>query len=224
MDRDVVNLIHRLHWDVTIDWNQPHDWCFCGADTPVDAANFLVGANNQIPKQLRDFVIAVDHQMKGLPREDFMFGYPITDERPRKKGTLRPCFVAMPYRPKWFEAVMQTILNAGTATGFDCIVSLEMATAGKIEDQIWDQLRRAEAVIADLTGSNPNVYYEVGLAHALGKRIIFITQDDTPLPFDVLTSRYIRYAESDLGQLQNELERAFAAVKQRYQFDPEPPK
>jgi nucleoside 2-deoxyribosyltransferase len=97
-----------------------------------------------------------------------------------------------------------------------------MATAGKIEDQIWDQVRRAEAVVADLTGSNPNVYYEVGLAHALGKRIIFITQDDTPLPFDVLTSRYIKYAESDLGQLQNELERAFAAVKQRYQFDPRP--
>jgi len=222
MDRDVVNLIHYLHWDVIIDWSQPHDWLFCGNDTPVDASNFLVGANNQIPKQLRDFVIAVDQQMKGLPSEDFMFGYPITGERPRTRGTLRPCFVAMPYRPTWFEAVKQTVMNACLATDFECIVSLEMATAGKIEDQIWEQLRRAEAVVADLTGSNPNVYYEVGLAHALGKRIIFITQDDTPLPFDVLTSRYIKYAESDLGQLQNELEKAFAAVKQRYHFDPRP--
>jgi hypothetical protein len=75
--------------------------------------------------------------------------------------------------------------------------------------------------VADLTHSNPNVYYEVGLAHALGKQITFITQDKDRLPFDVSTSRCVRYEISDLFSLRNELEKAFAAVPQRYRFDPE---
>jgi nucleoside 2-deoxyribosyltransferase len=97
-----------------------------------------------------------------------------------------------------------------------------MRTAGEIIAQIWRQLRRAEAVVADLTHRNPNVFYEVGLAHALGKQIIFITQDRDKLPFDVSTSRCVTYDKGDLTYLRAELEKAFAAVPQRYKFDPNP--
>jgi nucleoside 2-deoxyribosyltransferase len=97
-----------------------------------------------------------------------------------------------------------------------------MRTAGQILEQIWGQLRRAETVVADLTHSNPNVYYEVGLAHALGKQIIFITQDRDQLPFDVSTSRCVRYDKTDTDYLRVELEGAFTAVPQRYKFDRTP--
>jgi hypothetical protein len=49
----------------------------------------------QLKEEIREFVIQVDAQMKGLPAEDFVFGYPITEES-RKPGEPRPCFLAMP--------------------------------------------------------------------------------------------------------------------------------
>ena len=221
MDRDIVNLIHHLRWHPKVDWGQAQAWLFCDEDTPVDAVHYLEN-NDQLPDALRTFVLEVDKQLRDFPKADFMFGYPL-DQRPRQPGERRPCFVAMPYGPEWFEPVQRTILDAGASNNFECVVSLNMATAGQVTEQIWRQLRRAEAVVADLTGSNPNVYYEVGLAHALGKQIIFITQDRGKLPFDVSTSRCIRYEESNLSYLRDELEKAFAAVPQRYIFDPEPP-
>ena len=221
MDRDVVNLIHHLRWNVRVNWGEARSWLFCDLDTPVDASRYLTDGGDQLPDAFRHFVREVDEQLRDFPKADFMFGYPL-DSMPRRPGEHRPCFVAMPYGEKWFESVQQTIIDAGAAKDFDCIVSLNMATAGQIIEQIWQQLRRAEAVVADLTNSNPNVYYEVGLAHALGKQIIFVTQDNDKLPFDVSTSRCIRYKENNLTQLRDELEKAFAAVPQRYAFDMKP--
>lgn len=221
MDRDVVNLIHWLRWKVRVDWGDARSWLFCDEDTPVDAGHYLTSGGDQLPEPLRHFVRDVDNQLRDFPKADFMFGYPL-DKMPRQPGERRPCFVAMPYGGNWFEVVRQTIIDAGAANHFDCVVSLNMATAGQIIEQIWQQLRLAEAVVADLTHSNPNVYYEVGLAHALGKQIIFITQGNDKLPFDVSTSRFIRYEENNLTYLREELEKAFAAVPQRYSFDQKP--
>jgi len=220
MDRDVVNLIHNLRWNVTVDWGKAQDWLFCHEDTPVDTHQYLENGN-QLPIPLRSFVLEVDKQLRDFPKKDFVFGYPL-DVPPRKPGEARPCFIAMPYGPDWFTSVHQTILDAGKAANFDCVLSLNMASAGQIVEQVWQQLRRAETIVADLTGRNANVFYEVGLAHALGKQIIFITQDSDQLPFDVSTSRCIKYLKDDLVTLQKELERAFAAVPQRYKFDPQP--
>ena len=221
MDRDVVNLIHYLRWKVTINWGDARSWLFCGQDTPVDARPYLTNSGDELPDPLRHFVREVDEQLRDFPKADFMFGYPL-EQLPRQHGERRLCFVAMPYGGNWFGSVKQTIIEAGAAKNFECVVSLDMATAGQIIDQIWQQLRRAEIVVADLTHSNPNVYYEVGLAHALGKQIIFVTQDRDKLPFDVSTSRCIRYEENNLAHLREELEKAFAAVPQRYAFDPKP--
>jgi len=222
MDRDVVNLIHHLRWKVRVNWGEAHSWLFCKEDTPVDARHYLQDRGDELPEPLRHFVLEVDEQLRHFPKQDFVFGYPL-DKMPRQAGEPRACFVAMPYGDKtWFEPVKETILAAGAANNFDCQVSLDMSTAGQIIEQIWQQLRGAEAVVADLSCSNPNVYYEVGLAHALGKQIIFITQDDDQLPFDVSTSRCIRYKKNNLTHLREELEKAFAAVPQRYAFDPKP--
>jgi hypothetical protein len=222
MDRDVVNVIHYLRWKVKMDWGAARAWLFCDLDTPVDAQHYLTDGGDELPESLRLFVREVDGQLRDFPKRDFMFGYPL-DEMPRQPGARRACFVAMPYGEKeWFESVKQTVIDAGSAKNFECLVSLDMSAAGQIIEQIWRQLRGAEAVVADLTHSNANVYYEVGLAQALGKEIIFITQDNDKLPFDVSTSRCIRYEKNDLAHLKMKLEKAFAAVPQRYAFDPKP--
>jgi len=54
-------------------------------------------------------------------------------------------------------------------------------------------------VIADCTGRNPNVFYEIGLAHASGKPVILITQNSDDVPFDIRHLRYIQYDYTPRG-------------------------
>jgi len=50
---------------------------------------------------------------------------------------------------------------------------------------IIQSIHNSDLVIADLSGLNPNVFYELGLAHALRKNVILLTQDIEQLPFDL---------------------------------------
>jgi len=64
---------------------------------------------------------------------------------------------------------------------------------GRITSQVIKLLMEAELVIADLTGTNANVYYELSLRHALGKPVIHMAADGTRLSFDVRDNRTIFY-------------------------------
>lgn len=72
--------------------------------------------------------------------------------------------------------------------------------AGDLDNQqnilqdIVEGIYQADIVIADLTGLNPNVFYELGLAHAMNKKVIIITQDIGELPFDIKSYRAIEYS------------------------------
>lgn len=63
---------------------------------------------------------------------------------------------------------------------------------GRITTQIVQAINEASVVIADLTGHNPNVMYELGVADTLGKPAIIITDDPSGLPFDRAHERAFR--------------------------------
>ena len=75
-----------------------------------------------------------------------------------------------------------------------------LTNAGNLDNQqniiqdIVEGIYQAEVIIADLTGLNPNVFYELGLAHAMDKKVIIITQDIGELPFDIKSYRANAYS------------------------------
>lgn len=76
-------------------------------------------------------------------------------------------------------------------------------------DEIWENpgiiqdvvslIDRGRIIVCDLTGRNPNVFYEAGIAHTLGREVIMITQSEHDVPFDLRHLRYIRYLNNHEG-------------------------
>jgi hypothetical protein len=77
-------------------------------------------------------------------------------------------------------------------------------------DDIWENpaviqdvvslIDRSKAVICDCTGRNPNVFYEIGIAHTLGREVILITQADSDIPFDLRHLRFLKYLNNREGR------------------------
>ncbi len=85
-----------------------------------------------------------------------------------------------------------------------------------IED-IWRNINEARIIIADLTQRNPNVFYEIGIAHTLGKDVILISQNENDIPFDLSHIRTILYKNSPRGALefQDKLKETIKGIMER---------
>lgn len=108
------------------------------------------------------------------------------------------CFVVMPfaeplggyYTTLYKPAIELAKLKADRADA-------EIYGTGKIIDQIWNGIRNARVLIAELTGRNPNVLYELGMAHALHKPVVLVSSNEEDVPFDVRHVRVIYYDMRD---------------------------
>jgi hypothetical protein len=113
-------------------------------------------------------------------------------------GTLtNSCFVIMPFSPTFQSEYDRVIQPAVKAVGLVSIRADEIYSKPQVTADIWKCLRCARVVVAELTGKNTNVFYEVGLAHALGKSVIIITRNEDDVPFDLKALRYIYYETDD---------------------------
>jgi len=72
-------------------------------------------------------------------------------------------------------------------------------TVNSVMQDVWSAICAARIVIAECTGRNPNVFYEIGTAHTIGKPIIFVTQNSEDVPFDIRHIRYIKYDYNPRG-------------------------
>ncbi len=73
----------------------------------------------------------------------------------------------------------------------------EIFGSGKIMDQVWRGIRDSKVLLAELTTRNANVYYELGLAHALGKPVVLIAAEGENVPFDLQHIRVVYYDTVD---------------------------
>lgn len=73
----------------------------------------------------------------------------------------------------------------------------EIFGTGKIIDQVWSGINAAKVLVAELTTRNPNVFYELGLAHALQKPVVLVSSNEADVPFDLRHIRVIYYDVND---------------------------
>ena len=86
------------------------------------------------------------------------------------------------------------------ALGYQCNRADDIWNNQHILDDIIELIKTAAVVVCDLSNRNPNVFYETGIAHTLGKEVILLTQSDNDFPFDLRSIRYIRYLNNNQGR------------------------
>ncbi|MDP2691093.1 MAG: hypothetical protein Q8O95_01650 [bacterium] len=112
-------------------------------------------------------------------------------------------FVLMPFEKKLTKNYKSIIKPTVESKDLICRRADDFKTNKVVLNDIWKALCEARIVIADLTSLNPNVMYELGIAHTLGKETIMIYQKKTPepkFPFDISHIRRIEYKNSIKGK------------------------
>jgi len=102
-------------------------------------------------------------------------------------------FVLMPFHSSFDDVYQLGIKEACKNAGMYCERVDEQLFNERILDRIYNQISKADIIIADMTGRNANVFYETGYAHGFGKRVVLITKDADDIPFDLKDYPHIIY-------------------------------
>jgi len=108
------------------------------------------------------------------------------------------CFVVMPFATPigtYYSLVFEPAIRKAGLT--PARADSEIFGIGKIIDQIWKGINDAKVLVAELTTRNPNVFYELGLAHALNKPVVLVAGKEEDVPFDLRHIRVIYYDTAD---------------------------
>jgi guanylate kinase len=143
------------------------------------------------------------------------------------RGSLKPlfkrvrkyengCFVLMPFREELRPVYEDHISKVCTDLHLSVTRADQIFSTKPIMDDIRESVIDAQYIIADLTDNNPNVFYELGICHALGKKVILITQGDV-VPSDVSHIQYFRYDLTPKGM--QALEITLRATLQSFEYN-----
>lgn len=139
----------------------------------------------------------------------------------------KTCFVITPIGPdtsdirRATDGLLAAVLRpALEERDFEVIAAHEIADPGSITNQVMDLILNADLVVANLTGLNANVMYELGVRHATRKPVVTVAEVSTVLPFDVAPERMIPYRNDLMGSV--ELRERLVAAVEAAMRDPEP--
>ena len=201
--------ISRLVWELDIgDWemNRTH-W----AVKDVDLFPILIEAELFTEKQVRSLPqrrqvgLGVEPPPIPIPIQPSVFRVPETGV---EKGLVS---VMMPFQHS-FKGVYKTLKQTCETLGLRCQNANEVWNENEIIQEIFALIYRSKIVICDFSERNPNVFYEAGIAHTLGRNVIPIVQNSEHVPFDLKHHRYIEYLNNKEG-----LDRLVKKIRPRLQ-------
>jgi hypothetical protein len=108
------------------------------------------------------------------------------------------CFVMQPFAPPLGDYYEKVFKPAIEKAGLQPVrADAEIFGTGKIIDQVWRGIKTAKVLVAELTSRNPNVFYDLGLAHALQELVVLVSSNEADVPFDLHHIRVIYYDMTD---------------------------
>ncbi len=135
-------------------------------------------------------------------------------------GAKQVCFVISPIgesdsetRKRADQILKHVIQPAVRECGFEATRADQIGEAGMITTQVIQHIIDDPLVVADLTGQNPNVFYELALRHAFRRPYVQLIQRGERIPFDVATIRTIEVDHKDLDCVQSAKEEIVRQVK-----------
>ena len=131
---------------------------------------------------------------------------------PLPYAKINSCFVLMPFKKELKPIYDDHISPVIQSLGLNSQKADQIFSTKPIMEDIIDAVKNARIVISDLTDANPNVFYETGICHAMGKDVILITQDED-VPFDLRHIRHIQYEYTPRGM--KKFEKALKATIKR---------
>jgi hypothetical protein len=148
-------------------------------------------------RDVNHLLLSAQQAQSTIPRHEHaavvasQFGVKATAIEPRL------VFVLTPFA-KEERQTFEQIKRICEAAGFRCLRGDEENATGAILKHVVDIMARARIVIANISSRNANVFYELGLAHAMGKRTILVSKTDSEVPFDLASQRVLFY-DDDQG-------------------------
>lgn len=100
-----------------------------------------------------------------------------------------------------FNKVNEKLKEVTSALSLHCRRADDIWENAAIIQDVVSLIDHSRIVICDCTGRNPNVFYEIGIAHTLGREVILLTQSEDDIPFDLRHLRYIKYQNNIEGLL-----------------------
>ena len=132
-------------------------------------------------------------------------------------------FVLMPFAKEYEDIYTGLVKETVQGQRIECKRADDRSEPGWIMDDVRSSIKEAKFIIADLSGRNPNVFYEVGMAHAIGQTVLLLTQSMGDVPPGLRNARTIVY-RNNLGgaeRLKSELARAVQSLQQKgYKLNP----
>lgn len=111
------------------------------------------------------------------------------------------CFIVMPFGNEQLNVVYEDFVKPPieNVCNLICERGDDVFGSNVIMDDITRSIEKAKIIVADLTGRNPNVFYEVGIAHTLNKTVLLLAQNIDDVPFDLRHRRVLIYEYSPRG-------------------------
>lgn len=124
-------------------------------------------------------------------------------------------FCLMPFNDR-YSAIYQAIFYSCQAANYSCARSDEVYNPGNLLRQIVNMMLESSLIIALLDGQNPNVFYEIGIAHSIGKTVLLLANKNNKdeIPFDLKSDRLLLY--SNTADLHDKL---YETLKNMYYVD-----
>ena len=116
-------------------------------------------------------------------------------------GEIKKCFIVMPFGDPDLEVVYEDFVKPviERECKLDCIRGDDVFGSNVIMNDIVSSIHEADVVLADLTRKNANVFYEIGICHAIQKRVLLLSQSIEYVPFDLRHRRVLLYDYSPRG-------------------------